>query len=158
MDMKKETRANLNHKDTQYAAEKSKAAMKEAISGNPEEARAHMKEGVEQFQHKGKDFAEQQKHFFADELNHFGEALHRASADLEKHKDTNASWVEDVAGRLDQFANYIDHNPTDKIMNDSADFARHHPYLTAGALVAAGVAVSRFLRSGTDRDRDNRTV
>ncbi|NLE01386.1 MAG: hypothetical protein GX640_16085 [Fibrobacter sp.] len=157
MDMEKSRAENLNPENSQYADSKSKEAVYEAFSGNAQQqAENRVEEGVERFKNRGKGYAEQQKHHFAEGINHIGSALHKASSHLEERNDSNAGWVSDIADRIDHFADYIDHSSTDKILNDSADFARHHPVLTAGTLVAAGVAVSRFLRTGTESNREER--
>lgn len=153
MEKSKAGKGNVHPGDTEYAeyiAEKGKAAVNEAVSGNPEAAKAQLHRGAEELQNRGKGYADQQKHLIADEVNHFGSALHQASKRLDEERDTNAGWVSDVADRVDRFANYVENSSTDKILHDSADYARNHPVLTAGALMAAGMAVSRFLKSGNE--------
>jgi len=142
--------------DIQYEGEKMKAAMQESLSGNTESAKEHVRSAAEYAKDRGKDYLDQGKEIIADEMYHMSSALHQASQKLAEQNDFATGWVDNIANQVDNAAHYLSDSNPDRIIHDTTDFVRRHPALTAGALFAAGVAVSRFVKAGFDREEERR--
>ena len=62
-----------------------------------------------------------------------------------------AKVVEEMARRADDLGEYLQSAEAARMLDDVERFARRRPWLTAGAGVLAGVAVSRFVKASAER-------
>ncbi|NLP02744.1 MAG: hypothetical protein GX089_09640 [Fibrobacter sp.] len=97
---------------------------------------------------KGNRLASSGKDAAVQELSRIGTAIHKAAEKLYEQDDYFAGWADKAAERLDSLTNYLKEKKSDDIMHDLQDFSRRNPYVTVGVMFAAGLALSRVLKSG----------
>ncbi|NLG19408.1 MAG: hypothetical protein GX556_18965 [Fibrobacter sp.] len=115
--------------------------------GNNPEPRPEIRE---KFSEKSNRFASSGKDATVNEISNIGTAFRAAAGKLHEQNDFLADWVDTAADKLDSVSNYLkDHEPED-ILHDVQDFSKRNPYVTVGVMFAAGLALSRVLKSGQD--------
>ncbi len=94
-----------------------------------------------------RDALEQQKQAGADRIGGFARAAHRAADGLGDDMPLAAEYVREAAGGIEQISNTLRARSIDELVEDLGKFARNQPVAFFGATIAAGFALSRFLKS-----------
>ena len=130
MDIRPEKNYNESARQEQFDAEKQ-----------------HFKETLSD---RGNRFARSGRDVAAQEFGNIGNALHAAADRLSEQNDVLASWVGKAADSLDSAKNFLNEREPQDLMHDIQDFSKRNPYLTVGGMFAAGLALSRFFKAGSD--------
>ncbi len=85
----------------------------------------------------------------AQEFTRLSSALHEAANKLHENNDYFADFVDTIADKVDSASNYIKNKEPGDLINSVQDFTRKNPYFTIGGMFVAGLAASRFLKSGS---------
>lgn len=92
------------------------------------------------------------KNQFATKISDIGEALRRASDDLENHHDAAlASSTRKLAGGIDDVGRRLRESDVNDLVGEVEHFVRRNPGLTLGGLFVAGLAAARFLNAQPPR-------
>jgi hypothetical protein len=91
--------------------------------------------------------AEEQKAFGADQVDGIARAASKAADELEQASPQLARYVRDAASAADNISTSLRERSIGDILQDVTDFARREPVIFFGLTVAAGFALSRFLKS-----------
>ena len=91
--------------------------------------------------------AENQKTRGVDAIQCFARAISSAAAELEKQSPQVARSVRDAAAKVEGLSNNLSNHSVDELVRAATDLARSQPMLFIGGAVAAGFALSRFLKS-----------
>jgi len=84
----------------------------------------------------------------ADAIDGVAKAIRTAADELDRTSPTIARSVRSAAGQLETFTDNIRGKSVGDLMNAAKDLARSQPtYFIAGAVIA-GIAISRFIKSG----------
>jgi hypothetical protein len=94
--------------------------------------------------------AEQQKQASADRIGGFARAAHTAADQLENEMPLAAGYVRDAAGGIERMSEAVRNRSVDELLAGVGNFARTQPAAFLGAMVVAGFALSRFLKSTAD--------
>ncbi|MDB5361043.1 MAG: Late embryosis abundant protein [Rhodospirillales bacterium] len=95
--------------------------------------------------------AEQQKDTGAEQLGAVAGAIHGAAKELEEAMPEAADFIHDAAARVEDAAEKLRKHNLEDLASGFASFARSQPAAFFSGAVLAGFAVSRFLKSSTDR-------
>jgi hypothetical protein len=98
-----------------------------------------------------RNFAEQQKAAGADRIAGVAQAADATANKLQDMAPKGAEYLHDLAGKLDEMASALRDQSADELIEKAADFARKQPAVLFAGAVAAGFALSRFLKSSADR-------
>jgi hypothetical protein len=90
------------------------------------------------------------------EFSRLGKALHSAAGELHVNNDYFAGMVDTLADKVDNFSHFIEEREPGDIIHSVQTFARHNPYFTIGGMFIAGLAVSRFLKTGREEELRSR--
>lgn len=97
---------------------------------------------------KGKEQFEHYRDTTADQLDSLQEGARSAAAALEDNDSLGLSqYLNQTARRVGEFADQIRHESAESLLQRGAWLARSNPALFLAASVAAGFAVSRFMRA-----------
>ena len=91
--------------------------------------------------------AEDQKARGVDAIQGFARAITCAAAELEGQSPRVAQSVRDAAKKVEGLSENISGRNVDELMKAATELARSQPMLFIGGAVAAGFALSRFLKS-----------
>ncbi len=119
----------------------------EQFSAAAGEAQNETSEAAQSMKSQARDFAEQQKATSAAQIGDVANAMHEAADDLHQKIPLAADYVTEVAGRLDGFASTLREKSVDQMVGNVTDFARKQLAMFFAGTVAAGFALSRFLKS-----------
>ena len=98
--------------------------------------------------------AEEQKAFGADQIDGIARAATKAADELEQASPQLARYVRDAASAADNFSTSLRERSVGDIFQGISDFARREPVIFFGLTVAAGFALSRFLKSSSSYSHD----
>ncbi len=91
--------------------------------------------------------AEEQKTRGVDAMQGFARAISSAAGELEDQSPTVARYVRDAAKQVDSLSNNIRGRNVTELMHAATDLARTQPAVFFAGAMAAGFALSRFLKS-----------
>jgi hypothetical protein len=91
--------------------------------------------------------AEEQKVHGVEAIEGFAHAINTAAAELERQSPRVAQYVRDAANKIEELSGNIRSRNVNELLHAATDLARSHPALFFGGAVAAGFALSRFLKS-----------
>jgi len=91
--------------------------------------------------------AEDQKRRGVEAIQGFARAITTAAAELENQSPLVARYVRDAAQKVEGLSGNISSRDVTQLMKATWDLARAQPLLFLGGAVAAGFALSRFLKS-----------
>jgi DNA-directed RNA polymerase beta' subunit len=94
--------------------------------------------------------AQVQKTRGVEAIQGFSRAINAAAAELESQSPAIAQYVRDAAEKVKGLSNNIEGRDVNELMRAASKIARSQPLLFIGGALAAGFALSRFLKSGTD--------
>jgi hypothetical protein len=83
------------------------------------------------------------------EFDRISSALHTAADRLHGDKAYFAGFFDTLADSADRASHFLKEHEPGEIMDNVKDFSRHNPYLAAGGMFVAGLALSRFFKAGT---------
>jgi hypothetical protein len=98
--------------------------------------------------------AEVQKMRGVEAMQGFARAIDSAAAQLEQQSPRIARSVREAAHQVEGLSNNISNRSVDELLKAATDLARRQPMLFIGGAVAAGFALSRFLKSSANGDRE----
>lgn len=122
---------------------------------------------VEKAKEKTSSMIEEQKHNLASGLGTVAQEIRKVGGDLRTSGESNqitdltAKYSGTIAGGIERVSNYLEHHDVQDFVDDVQDFARRHPGIFIGGAFLAGMAATRFLKSGSEssqtRSSDRRT-
>jgi hypothetical protein len=147
-----EARADMS--DAASAAASSAASISADAKEAAKTAGRAVQEQASQFAadvgHELKKTAEDQKMRGVDAIQCFARAIGSAAGELENQSPRIAQSVRDAAQKVDGLSRNISNRNVDELMNAATELARSQPMLFIGGAIAAGFALSRFLKSSAD--------
>ena len=99
--------------------------------------------------------AENQKARGVDAIQCFARAITCAAAELEGQSPQVAQSVRDAAKKVEDFSENISSRNVDELVKAATELARSQPMIFIGGAVAAGFALSRFLKSSANNSSAN---
>jgi len=129
------------------AAKHSYEAARQEAAGLGEELRHQGSELVGAARARAQGLAEEQKAFGADQIDGIARAATKAADELEQASPQLARYVRDAASAADNFSSSLRDRSVGDLLQSVTNFARREPVMFFGLTVAAGFALSRFLRS-----------
>ena len=97
--------------------------------------------------HEFSAIADEQKVRGVEAMQGFARAITSAATELEGQSPAVAGYVRDAAKQLDGFSNNIRGRSVTELMQSATDLARSQPAVFFAGAMAAGFALSRFLKS-----------
>jgi hypothetical protein len=113
--------------------------------------KAHGEQLVHDARARAEDMAEQQKAAGADQVEGMARAAGKAADELEATSPQLAQYVRQAASAAEDFSRSIRNRNFGEILEDVTAYARREPVMFFGITVAAGFAISRFLKSTAER-------
>ncbi|QKT03997.1 hypothetical protein HUS23_09300 [Ectothiorhodospiraceae bacterium 2226] len=137
--------------DVQMRAARAHPHPQQADSG-AEAAGREMREQAErigqQASQQARALVDEQKGVVAREVHGLADALHRTAQQLgEQEHRPLSSYVERAAQGLDHLAENLEGRSGESLLHQAQDYARRQPAMFIGGAVAAGLMLSRFLKS-----------
>lgn len=97
---------------------------------------------------RGKGVVAEQIRHVAEPVHDIARAMHSTADTLENQNSQQLSqYAHLAADRIDEFATRLESGDIDEFIGRMSDYARQHPAVFIGSAVAAGFAISRFLKS-----------
>jgi len=93
---------------------------------------------------------EDQKKQGIEAIRDFARAINTAAGELEEHSPQVARFVRDAASQVESFSGNIEKKSIGDLMQQATSLARSQPTLFIGGALAAGFALSRFIKSSTE--------
>jgi hypothetical protein len=115
------------------------------------EARQKATEVAREARQRGKEKLEKGKEAAASQVQQLAGAVEDAAGRLQN--DTLASYASDLGRRLSTFAERLQQKSVDEMLDEARGIARRNPTVFLLGSVAAGVALSRFLKASARRAR-----
>jgi hypothetical protein len=116
---------------------------KERITAKARETKARV-------QHQGENLLREQKNRVADQIGHYGSAVHRAARNLEEEQDaTIAFYTHKCADQLDLAAQYLREHDYQQLRRDAEALARRHQDLFFSGMLLGGFALARLLKASS---------
>jgi hypothetical protein len=122
-----------------------------SVSSAVEQAKKTVSGETARIKDRARHVAEQQKAAGADRIGGVAEAMEATANDLQDKMPLAAEYIEDVAGRLETMASTLREGSVGDVVGNVTDFARRRPAAFFAGAVAAGFAMSRFLKSSANR-------
>lgn len=91
--------------------------------------------------------AEEQKQRGVEAMHGVVRAVHTAAAELQMQSPRIAGYVRDAADKVERLSSDIGKRDINQLMKSASELARSQPMLFFAGAVAAGFALSRFLKS-----------
>jgi uncharacterized phage infection (PIP) family protein YhgE len=118
--------------------------------------KAHGEQLVHDARARAQDMAQQQKAAGADQVEGIARAAGKAADELESTSPQLAQYVRNAASAAEDFSSSIRNRNFGDILEDVTAYARREPVMFFGITVAAGFAISRFLKSSAERTERER--
>jgi hypothetical protein len=122
-----------------------------SASSTSEQARAAAGSIGERLKERARNLADDEKSAGADQLGGVADAMEKASDELKKTMPSAAASIDDMARRLGEFASSLRQRSVDDMLDEASAFGRRRPGAFFVGAVAAGFALSRFVKSSGDR-------
>ena len=129
------------------------AASKGNGGANGENASSGLLGGIQQ---RVTSRVDEQKNRAADGLGGIADVLRNATNDLRGENEALASYVDMASDQMKRFADQIRERGVGDMMDDVSQFARRRPALFIGGAFLVGIGIARFLKSSSNRSRDDR--
>ncbi len=129
------------------AADSLATDMKEAAKTATRAVTEQASEFVAEVGHELSKTAEDQKLHGVEAIQRFARVINTAATELEGQSPRVAQYVRDAAGKIEGFSGNIGKRNVNELLQVASDLARSQPALFFGGAVAAGFALSRFLKS-----------
>lgn len=140
-----ELRLRLKGSDLQLGGAQAEQVRRagERIKGVTQQLAADAKE-------RGKGVMAEQIRHVAAPVHDIARAMHNTADTLENQNSRQLSqYAHMAADRIDEFATRLESGDIDEFIARMSDYARQHPAVFIGGAVAAGFAISRFLKSSS---------
>ena len=137
--------------DVKDTARHTYESTKNEVLGLGEELKHQGAELVGAARERAQGLAEQQVAFGAEQVGGVARAANKAADELQETSPQLARYVRDAASFADNFSTSLRERSVGDIMNDVTGYARREPVVFFGIAVAAGFALSRFLKSSAER-------
>jgi uncharacterized phage infection (PIP) family protein YhgE len=140
------------------ASEATKAAssladdMKEAARSASRAVKQQASEFASEVGHELSKTADSQKARGAEAIQGIARAINSAAEELESQSPQVAKAVRNAASKVENLSTNLGNHSIDQLMKAATDLARQQPVLFIGGAVAAGFALSRFLKSSAGND------
>ena len=128
------------------------ADVKDAAQSLQRAAKGQATEFAADVGHELKETAEQQKTRGVDALKGFAHAIETAAGELESQSPGVARHIRNAAKSVEGLSNNLRSRNVDELMHAASDLARSQPAVFIAGAVAAGFALSRFLKSSASDD------
>ena len=135
--------ANMRETNVRETAENLRGEFASSAEGVREQA-GDMAESVKK---RARAMADDQKDAGADQLHGFARAIDEAADRLANEFPQAASYVHEAAQRVDNVSTMIRERSIEELLHEANHFARKNTMAFFGISLAAGFALSRFLRS-----------
>lgn len=129
------------------AADSLASDVKEAAKSATTAVKKQASEFAADIGHELSKTAEGQKARGVEAMQAFARAITTAAAELESQSPRVAQSVRQAAEKVDDLSENIGNRNVDELLKAATDLARSQPMLFIGGAVAAGFALSRFLKS-----------
>lgn len=96
----------------------------------------------------GESFSNYAKDTIVHEFDSVCAALHTASHTLNADNSYFAGFFDTVSNTADNASRYIRERDPADLLDKARDFSRRNPYVLTGGMFIAGLALSRFLKTG----------
>jgi hypothetical protein len=103
--------------------------------------------------HELNEVAEEQKVRGAEAIQGFARAINSAAQELEGQSPGVARFIRDTAAQVDTLSNNLRGRSATELMGAATDLARSQPAVFFAGAMAAGFALSRFLKSSAPANR-----
>lgn len=132
----------------EHETRRSEAKTEEAIKGVAQEARTQSEALLSQASERSRGFLESQKEQTATHFESIAKALHRTADQLDSEGETlMGHYAGQTAATLDRMAGDLKRNDVSSVLGKVENYAREQPALFVGGALAAGILLSRFIRS-----------
>ncbi len=102
--------------------------------------------------------AKAQKEQAAERAHQTAESLRTAKDNLsDEQRQAVGRYADMAADQIDHVADYLREHDVTEIRREAEDVARQHPGVFLGAMLIGGLALGRFLRSGTESQASRQT-
>lgn len=112
-----------------------------------DDLRRHGEEAAATVRDRATAFAQEQKEAGARQVDSLARAVNRAAEELEQSSPQLAGYARHAASSVDTLSHSLRDRSLSDLFNDANQYARREPVVFFGAAMAAGFALSRFLRS-----------
>ena len=129
------------------AASSLSSDLQETAKAATRAAKAQASEFASDVGHEMSQVAEEQKVRGVEAMQGFARAINSAASELDRQSPTVARYVRDAAKQVDGFSNNIRGRNVTELMQAATDLAKSQPAVFFAGAVAAGFALSRFLKS-----------
>lgn len=126
-------------------------AVLHGLSSAASDAKSHAADLAGQAKERVYGIVDEQKNVGADQIGGIADAVHSAADDLEERAPSVARYVHDAASGIERFSEGLRNQTVDDIVESVEHFARTQPLAFFGIAAVAGFAVSRFVKSSSDR-------
>ncbi|MHB0775186.1 hypothetical protein [Halomonas sp. WWR20] len=129
-----------------------KAQAKQTASRAKEQAREYAYRQADEARHQATGLFDRQKGMAADQVSNFANAFHSMADQFDEQGQAScAQYTHTLANNIDQWSGTLRDQDIDTLMTQVKDFGRRRPALFLGGAVAAGVLLSRFMKSSSER-------
>jgi hypothetical protein len=125
-------------------------------AGAAAQVQSEVKSGVQSLKDSATHIADQQKETGARQLSGIAGAVHAAADQLQDQLPGAATYIHDAAERIDHVAADLRHRNLTDIAGTVRRLGQERPLALFGGAMLAGFAMTRFLKSGHDRDAGDR--
>lgn len=98
----------------------------------------------------GRQTLEERKRSAAERVDEIAQAIERAGAQFSQNEPTLADYANRVAATVGNLATRLREGSVDDLIEDTRQFARRNPGLFIAGGVAAGFALSRFVKASAE--------
>lgn len=146
-----ELKRRLQSQDMRYGTGGAASGTK-AVRQAGEKLKGATKQLAEDAKERGKGVMSEQIRHVAAPVHEIARAMHNTANSLESENSRQLSQYAHLAAeRIDEFATRLEAADVDEFIGRMSDYARQHPAVFFGGAVAAGFALSRFLKSSEQR-------
>jgi vacuolar-type H+-ATPase subunit E/Vma4 len=134
-------------REASSAASSLKSDLEETAKAASRAAQAQATAFAADVGHEIKEAAEEQKARGAEAMQGFARAISSAASEIENQSPAVARYVRDAAKQVDDLSSNIRGRSVTELMQAATDLARSQPAVFFAGAMAAGFALSRFLKS-----------
>ena len=117
-----------------------------------ESVKEQAKDVVTEAQEQAQSMLASRKEQAASELGNIAQAFRQTGDQLrEQEKTAAASALNQVAGQVERFSNFLTNNEITDLLDEAENLARRNPELFLGGAFALGLLASRFLKASASQ-------
>lgn len=99
-----------------------------------------------------REMADRQKAAGVEQIGMVARAVHGAASEIESQSPRTAALIHETANSLERASSALSRQSVDQLAETMGSFARKHPAAFFTGTIVAGFALTRFLKSSTDRN------